>query len=91
MELNALKAWFMSFQMIQDFRLARELSCMTIAGTDLVVRNIRRFPGLKNFLVIQTSKSLKDHINMNYFGQSILMLTHKRRTLVSLYIVCILT
>lgn len=49
MELNALKALFMSFQMIQDFRLTRELSCMTIAGTDFVVRNIRRFPGFKNF------------------------------------------
>lgn len=53
MELKALKA--LSFQMIQDFRLARELLvlCMTNAGTDLAVQIPDVSLDLKILLAIQ--------------------------------------
>lgn len=80
---------FVSFQMIQDFRLARELLCMTNAGTDLAVQIPDVSLDLKILLAIQNR--WKDKINMRYFGQPILMLPPKRGATVSLYIVCILT
>lgn len=79
----------MSFQMIQDFRLARELLCMTNAGTDLAVQIPDVSLDLKILLAIQNR--WKDKINMRYFGQPSLMLPPKRGATVSLYIVCILT
>lgn len=44
---------FVSFQMIQDFRLARELLCMTNAGTDLAVQIPDISLDLKILLAIQ--------------------------------------
>lgn len=44
---------FVSFQMIQDFRLARELLCMTNAGTDLAVQIPDVSLDLKILLAIQ--------------------------------------